>query len=376
MKIAYFDGTFRKEDGVTQVILNLVREAEKQKIQCLIITGWSEDSSITTAPVIEVPSAIFPLYKDYRFPWPGMRGFKKQLDEFKPDLIHIHSPDALAWAALKYAKKNKVPILATYHTEFGKYLTYYHLNFLKPLVWIILKTLYNQMGLVTTPSSVTTEDLVKHGIKNVRTIPWGVDFKRFNSTFRSEEWRKKILNGESKKILLCACRLTWEKDLRTLAATFNLLKARRKDFTMIIAGDGPARKELEALMPGAIFLGHLDGAELSRAYASSDILLFPSSTETFGNVTIEAMASGLAPIVADEGGSKFLVEGGKTGFLAKPRDAEDFCKKTEDLLNQPELLKKLRAAALDFSKGFGWEKVFEKILENYKKLSQQKQQQA
>ena len=143
MKIAYFIGTLKKEsgDGVARVLLTFAREAEKRGIKSVIVTGWAEDPSASPAPVIKVPSMVFPLYREYRLPLPGMGGFEKELNEFKPDIIHIHSHDAIAFAALKYAKKHGIPIFATHHTDFPRYLAYYHVPFLKPLVWFILRRL-------------------------------------------------------------------------------------------------------------------------------------------------------------------------------------------------------------------------------------------
>jgi glycosyltransferase involved in cell wall biosynthesis len=278
--------------------------------------------------------------------------------------------DTSAWAAVKYAKKYAIPIIATHHTDFSRDLSYYHVAFLRPLVWRMLKNLYGRMGAVTTPSVVTTDELARHGIERLHTIPWGVDFERFNTSFRSEEWRKKILGAAASdtRIFLCVCRLAWEKDLRTLAETYKLLRASRNDFAMVVAGDGPARKEIEMLMPGAIFLGYLGEKELSQAYASSDMFLFPSSRETFGNVTIEAMASGSIPIVANAGGSKTIVRDRENGLLAQPQSAKDFYQKTVMLLDDRDLQEKIRTAALRDSKKYAWDHVFEQILEIYHQL--------
>ncbi|OGZ33467.1 MAG: hypothetical protein A2Y98_03000 [Candidatus Portnoybacteria bacterium RBG_19FT_COMBO_36_7] len=369
MKIAYFIGTLKKEDGVTRVLLALIGEAQKKGIESMIITGWAEDTSISPVPVIQVPSVVFPLYKEYRLSISGIKGFSKKLDEFKPDIIHLHSPDTIGWSALKYSKKRKIPIVATYHTDFGRYLSYYHLSFLRPAVWSVLRRLYKQMRFVTTPSKVISDELTAHNIPNVYTTPWGVDFKKFDQSFRSQAWNEEIAKDRNKTVLLCVCRLTWEKDLKTLAEAYNLLKKNRDDFIMVIAGDGPARKELEKMMPGAIFLGHLEGTEFSKVYASSDIFVFPSTTETFGNVTIEAMASGLVPVVADAGGSKSLVKDGQNGFLTIPKDPADVSKKVCLLLDNKEIYQQMRKNALEFSKDFTWEKVFDNLLQMYIKLT-------
>ena len=370
MKITHFIGTLKKEDGVAQVILALIREAKKHNIESTIVTGWVEDASMSPVPVIEIPSVVFPLYKEYKLPIPGMRGFERQLRVFQPDIIHVHSPDTSAWAAVKYAKKYRIPIIATHHTDFSRDLSYYHVGFLRPLVWKLLKKLYGQMGAVTTPSIVTSEELASHGIARLETIPWGVDFSRFAPAFRSEEWRKKILGTKARdtSMLLCVCRLAWEKDLRTLAEAHGLLRRERKDFVMVVAGDGPARKELETLMPNAIFLGYIGEDELSHAYASSDIFLFPSSRETFGNVTIEAMASGIVPVVANAGGSRTIVKDGKTGFLAVPKSAEDFAQKTMMLLKDHALKERMKEAALQDAQHYSWEGVFARMLAIYHRL--------
>ncbi|MFA5936608.1 MAG: glycosyltransferase family 1 protein [Candidatus Paceibacterota bacterium] len=368
MKIAYFIGTLKKEDGVTRVLLALIREAQKKRVEPIIITGWAEDSSISSVLVVQVPSIVFPLYKEYKLPLPGIRGFEKVLNEFKPDIIHIHSPDTIAWAALKYAKKYKIPIVATFHTDFDKYLIFYHLSFLRPLLWFIFKRLYRQMNFVTTPSQIVSQELIDHNIPNVYTIPWGVEYEWFNISFRSLDWRYKILNDKKENIILCVCRLAWEKDLRTLAQIYNLLRKYQNNFSMIVVGDGPARQKLESLMPDTIFMGHLEGLELSKVYASCDIFLFPSSTETFGNVTIEAMASGLVSVVAEAGGSMMLIKNGENGFLAKPNNVRDFYDKVSLLLNNEELKKRMQNNGLNRVKNFTWQKVFDDLLQKYLEL--------
>ncbi len=361
MKIAYFLGTFKVEDGVTSVILSLVREAQKRGIETMIVTGWAEDPSITTSKVIEVSSVPFPLYKDYKLPLPGMRGFEKALGEFKPDIIHVHSPDTIAWAALKYAKKNKIPIVATYHTNFCQYLSYYYLSALEPLVWEMLRKLYKKMDFVTSPSHTVSQELINLGIKKTYTIPWGVEPTRFNKSFYSNEWRNKILKGENKKIILYVGRLIWYKDFRTFIETYNLLKKKRDDFVVVIAGDGPIKKELEDAMPEAIFLGHIGGKDLSEAYASSDLFFSASSTENFANVPLEAMSSGIIPVLANIGGIKVLIENKNIGLLCEPKNSKDFYEKINMILDNPVLQNEMLTNGANFIKNYTWEKVFDDI---------------
>jgi len=366
VRIAHFIGTLKKEDGVAKVVLMLVAEARKAGHETVIVTGWAEDPTVSPVPLITIPSVTFPLYREYRMPLFGYRAFKKELDAFNPDVLHVHSPDGSAWAARKYAKQTGIPAVITHHTDFPKYLQYYHISFLKPLVWWYLRLLYNRMSAVTTPSSVTAEDLARHGIRSPIAQTWGIDFSVFDPKRKSAEWRKKVAGAGN--IVLCVCRLTWEKDLRTLAAAYMKLRAERDDFVMVVAGDGPARAELEKLMPGAMFLGRLDWKMLAEVYASSDIFLSPSTTETFGNVVIEAMASGCVPVAANEGGPKDIVLEGKTGFLTKPRDAEDSYEKTKLLLDNSKKRAAMRTAGLKHAQTFTWSNVFSSLLVLYQRL--------
>ena len=368
MRIAYFLGTFKKEDGVTRVLLSLVNEAQKRGVESIIITGFAEDESISPVPVIQVPSFAFPLYKDYKLPLPGVRGFRNELDKFKPDIIHVHSPETIAWAALKYSKDKNIPIVATYHTNFCRYLDYYNFSLFEPLVWDILKRLYSRMDLVTSPSLTVSRELMDLGLRNICTIPWGVESSKFNKNFRSLSWRQKITEGKEKKIILYVGRLTWEKDLRVLAEIHRMLKSKRDDFEIVVAGDGPIRKELELLMPGAKFLGHIEGKELSEVYASSDFLLFPSSTEVFANVPLEAISSGIIPIIADFGGIKSLVENKNICLLCKPKDSNDFLLKTNSLLDDQNLQEEMKINGEKFIKDFTPEKVFDEMMQKYSEL--------
>lgn len=368
MKIAYFVGTFREIDGVTRVLLKIIEEANRRNIANTLVTGWFDRTRNYPTKITKVPSINFPLYRAYYLSSPAVREFKKQIDQFKPNLIHIHSPETLGWAALRYAKEKRIPIIATHHTDFVEYLPYYHASWVEPLLWTILRNLYNQMNLVTTPSSVITQKLKENHIRHVITIPNGVDLEVFNPRFKSDGWRKHITGKKDKSIILSVSRLSWEKDLTTLAQTYRLLQTNKVNFTMAIAGMGPAKNELKKLMPKAKFLGHLQKKELRIAYASSDILLFPSSTETFGNVTIEAMASGLVPIVANAGGSKTIVQNRIDGLLSKPKNAQDFYRNIQLLIKNRNLKNRLAETAIKHAKKYSWDKVLNLLFKKYEEV--------
>ncbi len=361
-------------DGVTVVVRKIAKKAVEYGDKSIVVTGWVQHQELSPVPLYFVPAIRFPLYREYRMPYQTRfdENLVKKLDAFDPDVIHLHSPGPFfARAIIAYARQKGIPIIGTYHTDFDKYLRYYHLSLLRPLLWFLLRGVYNNVDAVTTPSQATAESLIYHGVKNVHVIPWGTDLKGFNPSYRSAQWRAKILTGEQKKIMLFVGRLTWEKDLKTLAKVWNILRGTRNDVVMVIAGDGPNRKDLEKLMPKAQFLGRINKEDLAIAYASSDILLFPSSTETFGNVTIEAMASGIVPVVANEGGSKTLVKDGETGFLCRTRDAKDFAQKTQQLLDDENLYARMRSACITYAQDFSWERVYEHIRDIYTSVIQE-----
>jgi glycosyltransferase involved in cell wall biosynthesis len=223
--------------------------------------------------------------------------------------------------------------------------------------------------MVYVPSMPILKELRDHGLINLQFIPHGVDTEIFNPSYYSDEWRKNY-NLADKNVLLFAGRLVWEKDLKTLADAYRILNERRKDIKFVLAGDGPVKSELETLMPEALFLGYLSGTELSTAFASSDIFIFPSTTETFGNVTLEAMASGLVPICVKEGGAYGVIEEGKTGLIANPRDPRNLAEKIEMLLDNTNLRKKMAEACLKYSKEQSWEKIFDKLFSSYEEITQ------
>lgn len=362
MRIAHFIGTLRTEgDGVARVLLTLAREGRRRGTEAVIVTGHAEDPTRSPVPVLLVPSVVWPFYRAYRYPLAGRRTIRRLLDEFRPEVLHVHSPDTMAFAAAREGRRRGLRVVATHHTDFVRYLAYYHLPALEPVAWRVLRRFYSAMDVVTAPSAVTAAELEAQGLTHVETLPWGVDLEAFGPRYRSPPLRAELLGGREGAVVLCVCRLTWEKDLKTLAAAHALLRARRQDFAMVVAGDGPARAEVEGLMPEARFLGYLEQGPLSRLYASADVLLFPSSTETFGSVTLEALASGAVPVVADAEGSRALVRHEETGLLARPRDAAGFAAQVERLLDDPGLRGRLREAGLRFAGQLTWARVLDRL---------------
>jgi phosphatidylinositol alpha 1,6-mannosyltransferase len=365
MRIAYFNANLRVgQDGVTRVIYKMIEGAQERGHEVMGITSTLPESQDQIVPMLKVPSLTLPLQKSYRIAFPGYQRFQKELQEFQPDILHINSPCTLGFAAMKYAHHFSVPIVATYHTHFPTYPRYYHLTKFEQLTWKISRSLYNSMDRTLVPTRPIRDELTANGIERLEYLPNGVDVNLFGPHRRSEEWRKRFGDGE-KPIILFVSRLVWEKDLRVLAGMHELLRSRRDDFVMVIVGDGHARSELEQMMPGAHFLGYQSGTTLAESFASADIFVFPSTTETFGLVTLEAMASGLAPVAARVGGAVELLEHGKTGLFAEPFSAADLAHKVEWILDYPRFRKTISEQAHVRAQQYRWEAILDRLFTSY-----------
>jgi phosphatidylinositol alpha 1,6-mannosyltransferase len=369
MRVAHFAGTMRPgHDGVTRVLYRMTTALSAAGVDHVFVSPIVPPMTERNVPMIEVPSVAFPLYRDYRVATPGSRYFGKQVLAFRPDLLHIHSPCSLGYAAVRFGRKYNIPVVATYHTHFASYAKYYNIPMLEPFGWSYLRRLYDGCDQIYVPSMPILDELWSQGFRRLQHLPHGVDPSIFNPGFRSFAWRESHGIPADKKLLLFAGRLVWEKDLRTLAAMYARMIRERSDIVLALAGDGPIRKELEALMPGAVFLGQLDGQELSHAYASSDLFVFPSTTETFGNVIIEAMASGAVPVCAREGGAAGVVQHGVTGLLAVPRDPVDLAAAAAYLLDNPARREAMALQGLEFARRQSWHNIFQRMIESYREV--------
>jgi glycosyltransferase involved in cell wall biosynthesis len=367
MRIAYFNANLKVgQDGVTRCVYKMVEGVVERGHKAIAITSTLPIGE-TQIPVYGVPSVVLPLQKNYRIALPGYQSFARHLQEFQPDILHINSPCTLGFAAVKYARHFGIPVIATYHTHFPTYPRYYNLTSLEDLAWRLLRRLYNNVDRTLVPTTPILQELRDHGVERLEYLPNGVDTAVFNPLYRSNEWRQKFSNGE-KPIILFVSRLVWEKDLRILAQTYHELRSKRSDFEMVIVGDGHARQELEAMMPGAHFLGYQSGKTLTESFASADIFVFPSTTETFGLVTLEAMASGLAPVAAKVGGAVEIIREGSSGLFAEPLDSPDLTKKVEWLLDNPNHRKVIADHALARAQEYRWGRILDQLFESYKEV--------
>jgi phosphatidylinositol alpha 1,6-mannosyltransferase len=360
------------KDGVALTLNRLVEYLERQGAQVLVFAPVGEVPAFRhQGTIVPVPSVALPTRPEYRlaFGLPGQA--VKQLDAFRPDILHLAvSPDFLGYSALRWAQRRNVPIVASCHTRYETYLKHYWYAaaFATPLRRY-LRYVYGACREVYVPSRSMHDALVAEGhTANFRLWPRGVDTVRFSPGKRSLDWRRKYGIGDSELVVLFASRLVREKQTETLAGALRRVLSAGLVHRAVIVGDGPERAALEQQLPHAVFTGFLDGDELAQAYASSDIFVFPSETETFGSVTLEAMASGLPCVCADATGSRSLVVHGRTGYLARPADAQSFADHIVSLAHDPALRRAMAAAARDRSVEFSWDEAMARIHGYYRSV--------
>jgi glycosyltransferase involved in cell wall biosynthesis len=355
-------------DGVALTLNRLVGHLEKQGVAVLVFAPVAQKPAFAhQGKLVPVPSLPLPGRPEYRLAL-GMAGHvKRQLLDFQPDIIHIAVPDLLGHAALALAKAHGIPAVASYHTRYETYLKHYwYLTPLEGLLKHVLRRFYGQAREVYVPSESVREALLADGLKdNFRPWPRGIDTERFTPGKRSAAWRAGLGIGAEELVVLHVSRLVREKRLDTLTKALNRIAAPHR---VVIVGDGPDRDYVQRELPQAVFTGFLEGDELATAYASSDIFVFPSDSESFGNVTLEAMASGLPCVCADATGSRSLVVMGETGFLAPADDAEAFAGHITTLARDGALRAALGEAARKRALGFSWDETLARMLGYYRAL--------
>lgn len=370
-RVVIFTGNYNHiRDGVSLTLNRLVDFLMQNGVDVVVFGPTTENPEVDHAgEFVPVPSKPAPGRPEYRISTGLSAEAKNRLKEFDPDIVHIATPDILGYRALKWAKKNKKIIVASYHTHFPSYLKYYGFQWLEPAGWKYLQWFYSHCSQIYVPTPSMAEELKENKISNGLII-WarGVDTNLFNPGRRSEAWRSKYDIFPDDVVVTFVSRLVWEKNLKMYADVLLTLQKDHKNLKAVVVGSGPAGDEFKALLPSAIMTGFLEGEELARSYASSDIFFFPSDTETFGSVTLEAMASGLPCVVADAAGSKSLVENAVNGYRADAEDFETFVNSTGELVKNPELRKQMRDKSFEKAIEYSWENINGKLLASYKKI--------
>lgn len=373
LRVALFTGNYNHiSDGVSLTLNRLVKYLESQNIEILVFGPSVKNPVIKhSGELIVTPSIpmLVPGRSEYRIATHLSKEAKLRLEAFKPTLIHIATPDGLGNGALKWGLEHKIPIVSSYHTHFISYAKYYAFFLMPILSWAKRRMIkfYKKTEQVYVPTQSMIEELEREGIiADMRIWARGIDLELFNPSKREMEWRRSIGFSDDEIVVTFVSRLVWEKELGTYIKAVKNLKKINPKVRALVVGNGPAQAEAEELLPEAHFTGFIKGDELARAYASSDIFFFPSHTETFGNVTLEAMASGLPCLVADAIGSKSLVKHGVNGFWAEKESVTDFTEKLKIIVEDDDRRLEMGTKSREFSLGYKWDDINAGLLNNYK----------
>jgi glycosyltransferase involved in cell wall biosynthesis len=316
-----------------------------------------------------VRSVPVPVAPGYRLAVATPAQIADRLDRFRPDLVHVATPDLLGTWARGWALARGVPLVASYHTNFPSYLR--HLGPaapLEPAAWWLARRFYRGFRHVYVPSGSIADELRARGV-GAPLRPWtrGVDRELFDPARRSEAFRRRLGADPAVPVVLFVGRLRREKGVRRLAQVLGELSRSHRPPCAVVVGDGPSSASLRRALPSTAFLGHLEGVELATAYASADVFVQPSDTETFGNVTLEAMASGLPVVALDAPGSRSLVRPSETGLLVEERA---LAPAVATLCGDETRRQWLGARARQRSGEFSWARALDQLLRHYEEAAE------
>jgi glycosyltransferase involved in cell wall biosynthesis len=371
MRISLITETyFPQVNGVSRTLGELVRYLTEQGDQVqLIHPDYGETTERDHHHLVR--SLNLPFYKELYLPIPPFGEVRKAIDGFQPDLVHIATEATLGLSALRHVVRRKIPAVSSFHTNFDQYSGHYRVGWAKGTVWRYLRWFHNRTLETYVPSLTTIRELEARGFERLVLWPRGVDGTIFrpdrpgrNDVREAYGWRPDDL------VISFVSRIAPEKDVAYLATALSIVAARRPDVRILFVGDGPSRGELERRM-GAIarFAGYRTGADLADHYAAGDVFAFSSRTETFGNVILEAMASGMPVVAVRAGGVGDTIQPGTTGFLVEPSDPpERFAEAVLSLVDQPDKRRGIAAAARSYALSQNWDAIMGNLRDHYRRV--------
>ena len=369
LRIALFSGNYNYvRDGANQALNRLVGYLLGQGAAVRVYSPTvAEPAFPATGDLVDVPAFAFPMGRgEYRFSYGLPARVRADIAAFAPTIVHVSAPDVLGHRAVSMARDSGLPVLASVHTLFETYPAYYGLGFLESPLVALLRRFYNRCDALVAPTQEIAERLRGQGIvKPVSVWSRGVDHARFDPARRSPEWRRSLGIGDEELVVGFLGRLVLEKGLDIFTAVSQELRRRGVAHRILVIGDGPARDTLLADLPEAVMAGFQAGDDLGRAVASMDIFLNPSVTETFGNVTLEAMAAGVTVVAANATGARSLVEDGVTGRLIGPRDVPGYADAIQAYAADRALLTASGAAGHRAAQAYDWDSINRKVVDAY-----------
>lgn len=376
LRIALFSGNYNYvRDGANQALNRLVGYLLRQGVSVRTYSPTTDSPAFEpTGDLVNIPSVPIPGRSEYQLGLGLSPRVRRDLADFAPNIVHISAPDIIGHRAVSWARRRKLPAVASVHTRFETYLAYYHLQNLEPLVRALMRRLYRRCDAIVAPAESTAAVLRAQRMnRNISIWARGVDREQFHPSRRDMDWRRGLGIADDELVVAFLGRIVMEKGLDVFADAIDALAGRGVRHRTLVIGDGPAGPWFHERLPSAIFLGHQEGADLARAIASADVFLNPSITETFGNVTLEAMACGLPVVAASATGASSLVRDGETGTLVDPFDVEAYAMALAAYANQPELTRRHGEAGLAFAKTMDWDTINSAVLQLYQRVIERRE---
>ena len=341
MRICLVSETWSPEiNGVAHTLTQLSRELQRRGTELQLIRPQPVDANAPPSTPgmqaeLRVPGIAVPGYRAVRFGLPATGRIQRLWQAQRPDVVYLATQGPLGWSARRTAQRLGIPLVAGWHTNFDHYCGDYGVAWLAPTLRRVLRQFHNGCQLTLVPTRQQAQTLSDQGFHGLRVMGRGIEHSRFSPALRCAELRHSWGASEHSPVALHVGRLAAEKNLSLLRDTFRAMRSVRPDMVQIIVGDGPSRRALEKALPEAHFTGFISPAELARHYASADLFLFPSLSETWGNVVPEAMASGLAVVAYQHAAAAELIDSGTHGVTVPAGDSEAFREAAVALCQQP-----------------------------------------
>jgi glycosyltransferase involved in cell wall biosynthesis len=376
LRIALFSGNYNcVRDGANRALNNLVGYLLRQGAQVRVYSPTiAKPAFAPTGDLVPIPSIPIPRRPEYRFCFGLTPGVRRDIRRFAPTHFHLSVPDPANHGALKLARRMNLPVIASVHTRFDTYFRYYGMAFFEPIAEAIMRRFYRRCDAIFAPSESMAQILRDQRMSyDVGIWTRGVDRDVFNAERRDMAWRRSLGIGDDEPVIGFVGRVVAEKGLDIFADTIDRLTARRVPHRVLVIGEGPARAWFEQRLPDARFTGYQMGTDLGRAVASLDMLFNPSVTESFGNVTLEAMACGVPVVAADAAGSTSLLEDGVNGRLIRPGATHSFADALAEYCVDAAMRRAAGTTGLEAAAAYGWDQVNSALLEGYLRIARQRQ---
>lgn len=366
LRIAVVTETWPPEvNGVAVTLAKLVQglSLRNHDVQLIRPRQAKTDVSINDSKLEEVLMRGMPIprYPELKLGLPSKKALIKTWTMRRPDVVHIATEGPLGWSALQAAKVLKLPVTSDFRTNFQSYSKHYGVGWLRKPIVAYLRKFHNATACTMVPTKELKRTLSEIGFLNLKVVSRGVDTHLFNFKRRDQHLRYSWGADEKTKVLISVGRIAPEKNLDLILKTYEALQFMADQIKLVMVGDGPLKEQFQKRYPGIIFPGMLSQTELAKYYASSDLFVFPSQTETFGNVTLEALASGIPVLAFDCAAAKDWVQTGMNGWLVSENNQEGFAEHAVSILKQPLVLDQVTQSTRQQVIHLDWSQITEQV---------------